>query len=370
MKLQYIIGLVFVGSVAMATARLDYSLAGFAVSLLLSTPGLGFVLRRNWLAIATTGLLMAWLAILAKHWGQAGFRDLFGLLIIGLSAFGVARCLSPHLLRPVLIACGLVFLIAGTLQIVGIWSGTLILVPNDVSACLLLIPAVMSAVFSSRRWVFWVVMAVVGCGLALLSGSRLAALTAMVMAVTGYLHSRSRALSLSHLQIGCLALVMLGLISAILVAKPLESLQDRWLIWQATLDSGWRAVFVGHDFGGFGAFLDQSPYRDSMTDRRIIPWPHNLWLESLWTGGVFLLLLHAGTVFLGVHKAAFKPSSQILAMSAGWILVQTFEASWIRWWTWFFFGIWLGLLLRPNNITPVFYRDTHNARSPTGENQN
>lgn len=368
--MQFTIGLIFVGSVATATARLDYSLAGFAVCLILSTPGLEFTLRRNWLALAAVGLLMAWLAILAKHWGQAGFRDLLGLLIIGLSAFCVVHNLSPVVLRPVLIASGLVILLAGMLQIVGISSGTLILVPNDVSACLLLIPVVMSVVLSSRQGVFWIIVATVGCALALLAGSRLAALTAMAMAVTGYLHGQPRMPRLSHSQLGSLVLVTLGLIVAILVAKPPESLQDRWLIWQATLDSGWRAMLVGHDFGDFGAFLERSPYRDLMTDRRIIPWPHNLWLESLWTGGVFLLLLHLGTVVLGVRKAVFKPCSQILAMSAGWILVQTFEASWIRWWTWFFFGIWLGLLLRSNNITPVFHRDTHNARSPTGESQN
>ena len=334
----------FVVSVGLATISLDYSLAGFAVCLLYlvaSHPPTSPQWNRTHILLAVFALL--WVIQLVRIAGMPQFRDLLGLLIIGVSSYQVTSRLEHKALANALAGCGAVLLLASVGQMTEMSPGTLILVPNDIVASLLFLPLM---VIRLRRPgpARWIGVTLVGIVLSIVANSRLGILvTLSTFAVGCFPVTRPGRASMA------IAIVCLGVVAVLIavsppVAKPLDSLHDRALIWMAAVGTDGRTLIMGHPFGTFAEFLQTSGYRGELTDRRMIPWPHSLWIESLWVGGVALLAAHIGIVVVYLRRTVRSGARVILAVSAGWLLVQTFEASWLRWWTWCFGGVWLGIL--------------------------
>lgn len=84
-----------------------------------------------------------------------------------------------------------------------------------------------------------------------------------------------------------------------------------------------------------------------LADTRAMPWPHNLWLETLLGLGIF-----GSGVFLGVLLLHVKALSSLdwrfavplMVSGAGWICLATFEATWLRFGVVMHFTTWCALL--------------------------
>lgn len=224
----------------------------------------------------------------------------------------------------------------------------LLVVPNDIAIAALLVPLIMLTPLSERaRW--WAL----GLGqlLVLLAAialhSRIGMLTLLITTACAI---KPRRLGLGVYWLGVIGI---GLALALALREQwaiwissADSIAVRWTLWQ----SAW-AMFVDQPWIGIGPQLFGEQLANylvaPLADTRAMPWPHNLWLETLLGLGII-----GGGVFLGVllfHVKALgsldcRVAVPLIVSGTGWICLATFEATWLRFGVVMHFTTWCALL--------------------------
>lgn len=356
-------------AVALALAWLSLALPGAPASVPVATLGMGLVLSAaferwnprwfNARAISLVAFAMAWIVAMltadatalsvsrSAAWLAGGiilllcqirFRSADFLLVgTGLYAAGL------------LSACAVLFQSRGAVPaqtVIDQLDSILLVVPNDIALAALLVPLILLTPLSERvRW--WAL----GLGqlLVLLAAialqSRVGVLTILITTATAMMQRRPGWLVflLGIIGIG-LALALREQWAAWIGAA--DSIAVRWTLWQ----SAW-AMFADQPWFGIGPQLFGERLADylnaPLADTRAMPWPHNLWLETLAGLGIF-----GGGVFIGVlllHLNALSSldcrfAVPLILSGAGWICLATFEATWLRFGVIMHFTTWCALL--------------------------
>ncbi|HMA98758.1 MAG TPA: O-antigen ligase family protein [Wenzhouxiangella sp.] len=356
-------------AVALVLAWLSLALPGAPASVPVATLGMGLVLsaaferwHQRWFnarAISLVAFAMAWIAAMlaADAPALSASRSaawLAGAIILLLCQVRF-RSADFLLIGTGLYAAGLLSATAVLLQSRGVapaqtvidqLDSILLVVPNDIAIAALLVPLIMLTPWSERaRW--WAL----GSGqlLVLLAAvalqSRLGVLTILITTAIATMQRRP------GLAVGFVGVIGIGLALALREqwvpwVSSADSIAVRWTLWQ----SAW-AMFVDQPWLGigpqlFGEALD-SYLVAPLADTRAMPWPHNLWLETLLCLGIFgsgvfmcVLVLHVQALGKLDHRFAVP----LIVSGAGWLCLATFEASWLRFGVVLHFSTWCALL--------------------------
>lgn len=292
--------------------------------------------------LAIVGFLIIWSVI-----AGAPIAEWAGLVFVGAGAMMLG--LAPARLQARAF---------GVLAIAGLMSSALsivrgfgppggFLVPNDLLfvSCLLLLGC--STVKDKKQPALLIIaLAVSGIFLAILARSRLLLLVTCVS--IGFLIMTTRMDRASGMRtVGALVAIIaiaIGLEPAS-IAKLSAPMSDRWQLWRVAWDGFLVESWLGHGWNTFAQFVEVHPLRVEMIDIRSIPWPHSLWLETLFCGGLALLSSLLFVVGCAARGFRFRHDPFLSASLIAFITTATFEASWLRWWTWWVFFYLIGRLV-------------------------
>ena len=216
-----------------------------------------------------------------------------------------------------------------------------LVVPNDIAWLSCLWPLWwrgMNAPSPSRQG--WILLLVVSCLLVvamMILESRLG-LAALAIAIAGELAFKRFRISRSS--ISAMVLIGVAVLLGFSLFKGWTSSLARLQLWQTAIE-----LFLQHPILGTGPHNFTLHYSNpdaivNMIDPRITPWPHNLPLELLSSGGALLGLAAAAVLKLRYRRFDDRlPGSSTLAFT----MICLFEASTLRLWL----GLCLVLLLVP-----------------------
>ncbi|WP_376692389.1 O-antigen ligase family protein [Wenzhouxiangella sp. EGI_FJ10409] len=365
-------------AVALALAWLSLALPGAPASAPVVTLGIGLVLsaaferwHQHWFnarAISLVAFAMVWIVAMlaADAPALSASRSaawLAGAIVLLLCQVRF-RSADFLLIGTGLYAAGLLSAAAVLLHsrgadpaqtVIDQLDSILLVVPNDIAIAALLVPLIMLTPLSQRaRW--WALglgqLMVLLAAIAL--HSRLGILTILITTASAIMQRRP------GLAVGWLGVIGIGIGLALALREQWaawigsgDSIAVRWTLWQ----SAW-GMFVDQPWFGIGPQLfgeQLAAYLVApLADTRAMPWPHNLWLETLLGLGIV-----GGVVFVGVlllHVKALISLNRrfavpLIVSGTGWICLATFEASWLRFGVVMHFTTWCALLGAAYSVT-------------------